>query len=249
MADQLDYERMQRDLDIAKSKVFLRPDASFFGPVLCSLAFHWSEEVKTCASNSENFWWAPSDFLRCVEEAAGETESSIMHELWHVARLHDLRRGSRCPDIWNIACDVWINRELKKAGWYIHPAMVFMPQFDHIEAEEDIYDQLKAQGGGGGGGSASGNQSGNGSGSPCGCGHNAAPSQSTPQTQIAVVVKAIQSAKAAGQPGAIPGSMEQIVDKFLSPIIPWEQHLYQWMSDLQQEDFSWARPNRRYLEI
>ena len=33
----------------------------------------------------------------------------ILHELWHVAKLHSIRRESRDPRLWNIACDYHIN--------------------------------------------------------------------------------------------------------------------------------------------
>lgn len=228
-----DYEKMNRDLDIAKTKVFMRPDAAFFGPIMCSLYFQWSDEIETAASNPDNFWWNPEDFLRC-QQTSGMVEGTIMHELWHVARLHDLRRGERCPDIWNIACDIWINRELKRDKWYAEPPwFIQAPMYDKINTEEDIYEKLKQNGQ---------PQAGN-------CSHAHAPSQGTKQQQIATVVKAIQAAKMANSPGSIPGNTEQIVDKFLTPIIPWEQHLYQWMADLADEDFTWARPNRRYLEL
>lgn len=230
---------MQRDLDVTKSKVFRRPDAAFFGPLLCSLNFHWDETVQTAATNYTDLRWAPSDFVRCRDEAQGEDVSTLMHELWHNARLHDIRQGNRCPDVWNQACDIWINRELKKAGYFIGTTWLMRPDLDHIELEEDIYDELNKPGGGGQSGQPS-----------CSHGHAnqaAGPvSQAQAQAGIANVVKAIQAAKMAGQPGAIPGNTIQIVDRFLAPIIPWEQHLYNWMSDLAEEDFTWARPNRRH---
>lgn len=241
---QYDYSTMQRDLDITKSKVFRRPDAAFFGPLLCALDFGWDDSVVTAATDGKSLWWAPRDFIRCRDEAQGEDVSTLMHELWHNARLHDLRRGSRCPDVWNKACDVWINRELKKAGYYIGVDWLVRPDLDHIELEEDIYDELNKQGGGGQSGSPS--PSGSGQHQHGHCHHTDVSGTFDAQATIASVVKAVQAAKVAGQPGAIPGNIEQIVDKFLSPIIPWEQHLYNWMSDLAEEDFTWARPNRRH---
>lgn len=251
---QFDFTNMQRDLDVVKSKVFRRPDAAFFGPLLCSLDFSWLEEVRTAATDGKTLWWAPSDFVRCRDAGLGEDVSTLMHELWHNARMHDLRRGNRCPDVWNVACDVWINRELKKAGYYVGPDWVLCPEFDNVELEEDIYDLLLKQGGGGSGpsgnqGGSAGSQSPGQQGQHGHCSHQSAPAQTDPQTLIGNVVKAVQAAKMAGQPGAIPGSTEMIVDRFLSPVIPWEKHLYDWMSDLLEEDYTWRRPDRRHQEV
>lgn len=242
---QFDFTEMQRQLDVVKSEVFKNPDSAFFGPLLCSLNFSWNESVGTAATDGENLWWAPSDFIRCRDQNKGEGVTTLMHELWHNARMHDIRIGNRCPDVWNIACDIWINRELKKAGYYIGDDWVLHPDLDHIELEEDIYDALPKNGGGSGGG-ASGSSGGNHSGH---CNHQNAPQQANPQSLIGNVVKAMQSAKMAGQPGAIPGNTQMIVDRFLSPIIPWEKHLYNWMQDLAEEDYTWARPNRRHQDI
>lgn len=233
-----DYER-QRQLDQVKSVVLRKPDAAFFGPVMCSLDFQWDESVVTAATNGEYLKWAPSDFDRCRAEDKGEGPSTLMHEFWHVVRLHALRCGNRCPDVWNTACDIWINRELKKAGYYVGTDWVLRPDLDHIEAEEDIYDALPKNPGGGNPpppGSRHGK-----------CQHAQSQFQGNPQASIAVVVKAVQAAKQNGQPGSIPGNTEEIIDRFLSPIIPWEQRLKKWMTDLRREEFSWARPTRRNM--
>jgi predicted metal-dependent peptidase len=44
----------------------------------------------------------------------------------------------------------------------------------------------------------------------------------------------------------LPGNIEQIVEKFLAPIIPWEAELKAFFTDLVDEDFTWRRPNRRF---
>jgi predicted metal-dependent peptidase len=228
---QEEIRKLDHELDLTKTGVFRRPDAAFFAPLMCGLDFSWDSSIETASSNSKQLLWSPADFRRCRAGNQGEDLSTLMHELWHVARLHDLRRGSRCPDVWNIACDIWINRELQKSKYFIGSTWVLRPQYDHINLEEDIYEELQKNGGGGGA-------------KPCS--HGQAPSTSSPQAQIATVVKAVNAAKIAGQPGSIPGNTEQILDKFLAPIIPWEQHLIQWMTDLADEDFTWARPNRRH---
>ena len=68
----LDHVSMQRDLDIVKSQVFRRPDAAFFGPLLCSLNFIWDATIPTAATNYESLMWSPIDFMRCRDEGKGE---------------------------------------------------------------------------------------------------------------------------------------------------------------------------------
>ena len=67
--------------------------------------------------------------------------------------------------------------------------------------------------------------------------------------QLQAVAQAIQQAKIQKQAGSIPGQLELIVEDFLSPVIPWEQVLFNWFTDLVLEDYSWQRPNRRHRDM
>jgi predicted metal-dependent peptidase len=239
-----DYYELNRDLDRAKSDVFARGDAAFFGPLLCSMDFVWSPGLGTAANDGVTLKWDPADFLKMTR---GGRVATIMHELWHPARLHMLRKGDRCPDIWNIACDVWINRDLIKNSYELTPpeSWVIRPDLDHIEMEEDIYDWLISPGGGGMK-PHSGPQGGCGK---CQQANKPAPTTQIKQQMINNVVKAKQAALISNQPGAIPSNMQAILDKFLKPVVPWEKHLHQWMTDLLEEDYTWSRPNRRHMAM
>lgn len=72
----------------------------------------------------------------------------MLHEFNHILRRHDIRKGERNGEIWNIACDHIIDKSLKKLGlskpinkWYI---------IDEIEndmnyqSEEAVYNWLMA---------------------------------------------------------------------------------------------------------
>ena len=248
---QYDFEMLNRELDRVKSMVFRRTDAAFFGPLMCGLAFQWSTEVDTAATDGQTFFWNPDFFTNAPTQYSQPkfNEFVIMHELWHVARLHMIRGGTRCPDYWNFACDVRINNDeadaFKVRGgqglpWGTFPAW-YEPKWDKDNSEpmveEDIYDRIFKNPPGGGLGP-----------SPWGNG-DLIPTQDATTAAVNNVVKAIQSAKMSGQPGSIPGGVESVIDRFLSPVIPWETHLKNWMNDLLEHDFSWSRPNRRYSDM
>lgn len=246
---QYDFRAMDRDLDRTKSAVFMGKGAAFFGPLMCTLDFVWAGgDVETAATDYKHFFWNPDDFLRCRKDNRGEDRSTVMHELWHNARLHGLRVGNRCHDIWNIACDIWINRELRKAGYHVpttgKSAWIDRPDLDHIELEEEIYEYLISPGGGN---MKPGQVPGSAMG-PCKHGHVIM----TPQLKQAALnanVKAVQAAKMSKQAGDIPGGVESLLNGFLKPKVPWKSVLYRFFNDLLDEDFSWARPNRRYTHM
>lgn len=248
-----DFIELNRDLDRAKSKVFLGENATFFGSLMCSLDFEWSESIETAGTDGKTFWWAPKDFRDNMDAKEGRP-ATIKHELWHVARLHMLRQGNRDQKIWNIACDVRINRDLRKEGYVLPPPWWIpdMPEIPH-EVEEDIYEFIKQKCNGGGKGK-NGQPS---TGIPgldqalAGGGHNdhmIPGSSKNKQKIVNAVVKAIHQTKMAGgkEAGNIPGGVEKLVQKFLAPVVPWEAALNQWMRDLLDEDYTWRRPSRRH---
>ncbi len=236
-APEYDYAMLDHLFDKTKSKVFMGNNAAFLGPLMCATTFEWCTTIETCDTDGKTIRWNPADFLACTADGR---VSSLLHEMGHIYRLHQLRRGDRCPDVWNIACDIAINRDLLKFGYKLewpqdgigaHPEIPF-------ELEEQIYDHLNKPGGGGPK-PAPGTH-------VCG-GMATNPSQATKQHIINSVVQAMHSATQAGKPGDIPGNVKEIIKTFLAPKVPWETVLYKWMDDLSDEDFSWARPNRFHL--
>jgi predicted metal-dependent peptidase len=234
----VDVENLQRELDRVKSKVFLGKNAAFLGSLLCSLNFIWDESTETAATNGLSFWWNPNWFL---ELPPATRETVLLHELWHPGRLHMIRRGNRDPEIWNYACDIRINNDLENEGHsFVGAEDCWKDQSFGNMVEEDIYDFLiqnqkpPPPNGGSWGAKDKG-------------GDITLLDQKQIVSAVNNVVRAIQQAKMAGDAGAIPGGIETIIEKFLAPIVPWEQHLNQFFTDLCDEDYSWKRPNRRHI--
>lgn len=237
-----DLHALSHALDRTKSTVFLdKHNAAFLGSLMCSLDFKWTDEIPTAGTNGVELLWNP-DYFQRLPPASRTTDLS--HELWHVALLHQVRRGSRNAEVWNIACDIKIDWMLKKMSNNfsfegIDSVLDHAPYDDpkYIDwVEEDIYDDLmknpppKLP--------------------PCTC--CASKMQlNNGQTQqvINTVVQAVHQAKLAGQAGKLPGAIEATLKKFLEPVIPWQTVLMKFFTDLLDEDYTWARPNRRYQDM
>lgn len=231
-----DYAKLDRELDRVKSHLFMGNNAGFLGPLMCSLDFVWTDKIDTCETDGVQLRWNPEDFLGCT--FAGRV-SSLLHELAHVYRLHMVRVGNRCPDVWNIACDICINRDLIDMGYKLEWAQEGIGTHPEIPftLEEEIYDYLQKNGGRGG----HSNQH--------ACGSMVVGPASTIQTMINNVVKATHTAHLNQQAGSIPGGVELIIDKFLKPKIPWETVLYLWFTGLLEDEFTWKKRNRRYEDM
>lgn len=260
---------VQRELDITKSKVFLGENAAFLGSIMSSMNFVWSRSIPTVATNGETFWWNPDFFISLEPETR---KTVFMHELWHAALLHMIRRGDRDPYMWNVACDYRINNGLEDDGYSFKGVEDCCKDQQYgLQAEEDIYDQLmqnqpkpKPMWGPGpctpnGMGGQGQQQPMPGPGQPDPNGDPSDPqnagqytdmvptTKESNTTAVNNVVRAIHQAKMAGQPGSIPGGLEEYIDDFLKPIVPWEQLLHKWMRDLLDTKYTLARPRRRYI--
>jgi len=228
-------QELNRMLDFVKKEIFLNKNAAFLGSIMCSLDFQWDRDgamKNMVATDGVRIIWGVEDFLRCSFK---ERCSTLLHELWHVALLHNLRCGGRDKLIWNIACDYRINNNLRRDGETVPDTWVVDPKLDWngILAEEQIYDLLL---------------------------QNQPPmpsrgdllydGQPNPTQQLSSVVRAAQAAQMAGQMSQLPGNFKEILDSFLAPKIPWRQELSQWMTELiDSEEYTWKRPNRRYPDI
>lgn len=168
-------------------------------------------------------------------------------------------------------CDIRINNGLENDGFSFRGVEdCWKDQTYGLQAEEDIYDALCQQtkqvttpawGSGpctpnGSGGQGQPNLPGDqgqpgqsGSQDPGQIGDMVPTSAASNAAAVNNVIRATHQAKMAGQPGSIPGGLEEIIDKFLKPVIPWEEKLQRWMKDLLEEDYTWARPNRRFTDI
>jgi predicted metal-dependent peptidase len=72
------------------------------------------------------------------------------------------------------------------------------------------------------------------------------PDASTDQKVINNVIRARHQARINNQWSDVPGEIEQILDRFLNPVIPWRQVLWQWFTEMVKKRHSWKRPNRRH---
>lgn len=236
---------LNRELDKVKAKVFIGSSSAFLGSTMCSLNFSWNETIPTACTNGLNLLFNPEFFIGLVPDSR---KTVLVHELWHVARMHSIRRGDRDPKNWNYACDIRINNDLENEGFSFEGIeWAWKDQSvdrDGILCEEQIYDLLmqgkirKPTTG------SWGDQSGQGD-----IEEAVEITNIVKQQIINAVAQAVQQATLAGQAGTIPGGIKTTMDSFLAPIIPWTSALYQFFTELDEENYSYKHMNRRYLPL
>lgn len=123
--------------------------------------------VRTACTDGNNIFFDIA-FLSSLNH--DEQNFVLAHEVWHAVMMHMIRRGTRIPELFNIATDKEINYILKNDGFIPPENLCFPTDKEAGKSAEEIYEmmlkqskklsqQLKMKNAGGGSGGSSSNQS------------------------------------------------------------------------------------------
>ena len=110
----------------------------FFGSICLSVVVRSEDDIPTMCTDGKTILWSP-DFVDTMDQE--ETVGVMAHEVLHIVFKHSLRRGSRDPELWNIACDFAINQILVDSEFTLPEGALIDPQYKDLTAEA-IYDRL-----------------------------------------------------------------------------------------------------------
>jgi len=164
----------------------------------------------------------------------------------HCASGHPWRREGRNPRKWNVAFDYAINGTLQEAHINLPPGALLDPAYTG-KPSEWIYDRLPDSGEGEG---PEGDGEGSGDGPPTPLGEvRDGPAETAPRANPQDDWKAAvtQAAKAAEEHGSLPGSLKRLAKDASKSRVDWKSVLRRFIQDVAAADYSWTRPNRRYL--
>lgn len=205
------------------------------------------------------------------QQDMADLETVLEHEALHVVLGHHLRMGNRDESQWNEAADFSANAELLRAGRSIPPGWHINPVYEGMSTEQ-IYRlrQSQEQGSEKPQDRPGSPDTGQGEGSPLrpdDRSENADwPKQGQPgevrpmpaedggemdasdlaQAEEENREMVAQCAQLARARGLLPGSLDRLAEKVLSPKVEWREVLRRWFKTKVKEDYSWLVPNRRY---
>ncbi len=257
---------VKRRLVAARAALVL--DHPFFGSL--ALRMDIQEETqgrtRTMATDGRSVFYQKDYVKGCSDQ---ELVGLLAHEVMHPAMQHHTRRGNRDPGLWNEAADYAINPILTEAGFMLPGAPLLNREYCGMTAEQ-IYETLKksqddessqppedaeADGtsdedslGEGGGRSNGPRNDGPDENSdpverPGGVLDAPDPAQQEAEWQVALK----QAAQAAHMMGQLPGGIALAVDEVLRPRVDWKSILRRFVQQSATADYSWQRPNRRYI--
>lgn len=221
-------------LDTAKINLIMRPDSIFLTTILFSLKFSWDDKIPTACTNGIRLKASPKFFLGLTK---GQRIFLLAHEAYHVAFMHMARVNGRDFKLWNMACDYVINLMLVKAGFEFIAGGLLSEDYRDMSSYE-VYDILKNK--------------------PepelPECPDDMEEVEGDPNTINEIeqeitdtVSQAALRAKMANQAETIPGEIAVFLDKLLKPKLPWYRILANILNGLAQDDYSYRKPNRRYM--
>ena len=246
-------------LSRAKIKLMLKKDVAFFATLILQTPVYWvtADEVGTAATNGINLYINPDFFLGLDPE---ERLFLILHEIMHNVYNHNTRRGFRDPDTWNEAADYVINDELVQRNFKMPAGGLHNVDYRDMSADE-VYEILMDRKNKGGHNQPSPwpdlkepQANGSGNQSPTGGSGSQTPSMTQPTAEEIeehnknLLTQATQASQMAGdKAGTVPGSLQRELDDLLYPKLPWDIILQKFLFSLSKDDYSWRKPNRRFI--
>jgi predicted metal-dependent peptidase len=224
-------------IDKAKAQVVL--DHPFFASILLKRGLTEDNNIPTLCVSPNGHIRYNSQFIEKL--SVPQIVWGLCHEVGHVIAQHSSRCGSRNHKKWNYAGDAWINDMLNdcNVGQPI-PNTVNMPG-SKDKTTETIYDELPPEQDNGGGDGQFQN----------GIGDDIEYKEMTEseakELEAEIKVDIAQAAQAAKARGKLPGKLAEVVADIINVKTPWFDILERYMVGLTKQDYTWTRPNRRFI--
>lgn len=220
---------------LVSARTALVLDQPFFGALALRLALREDPGCKTAWVDGRTLAYNPVWLEGLNHE---EVVGLVAHEVMHCAAGHPWRRDARDPRKWNVACDLAINQILADAGFRLPPGGLLDSALASGKSAEWIYDRLPEDLDGEGPGEVRDAPD---PGQSPGDGDQEVPTEA--DWQVAVQ----QAAQAAKMRGKLPAGMERFAAARARSGPDPRSVLARFVQEAARADYSWARPNRRYL--
>jgi predicted metal-dependent peptidase len=253
-----------QSIRLRKARIALILDHPFFGALVMNLGVAADTSIPTMCTDGVRLRYSPN-FVASLNDR--QVVTVLAHEVMHCALGHIFRMEHRDRKRWNMAADYAINNYFQQeivatpAGkaapweWPTATPPLLDPQYEGMSAEE-IYNLLPEEMGGDGDGQGDDGdgdgQPGDGDPSPGDAGFGdiePAPGDKAQQDELETgwrlsVENAVAAAKGAGK---LPAGLARSVNEVLHPKIRWTTVLRDLLTSIARDDYSWRRPNPRYL--
>jgi len=241
----MDFQKL---LSKARIGLLAKDEFVFYSSIILGVKHSIDNSAETAYTDGLNCYYNEEFFKGLSKD---EREFLVAHEGLHIALEHCTSRSAGMdPERWNDACDYVINDILIRAGLKMPAGGLHDPQYRNMSTLQ-VYRLLEEKDKqNNGGGTSGGNQLG---------GKQLRDLKEPPtndqkkreeikQQAEDLVMRGKTLAEMSGQmPGELGPDLQRILDRLTKPVIPWQRILQRFFNAMQKNDFTWARPNRRYI--
>lgn len=235
---------------ITKARTRLLINSPFFGTLALRLKITKDSSVPTFANDGTTLLYN-EEFLNTLTDT--QLQAVLAHEVMHCAMGHMFRAGNRNFTRWNIAGDYAINLLLRDEKFDLPPGLLIDEKYRNMSAEQ-IYPLLPDNGQHqkscicglqpGGGPVSDKKDSSESSGSSD---NEPGQSNSYKMTEAEWQILAQQAADSAKKNGRLPANLDRLITLANQPRVDWRSILRRFITQTVPSDYSWAKPNRRFI--
>lgn len=227
---------------IISARTALVLDEPFFGALALGLRLQEDAGCGTAWTDGRSLGYDPA-FIEGLSHV--QTVALIAHEVMHCANGHPWRRDNREPRRWNVATDKAINQTLADAKFTLPSGALYAEGDEVGKSAEWIYARLpESQQGGKGQGEAKPDPLGEVRDAPTGADPDTGEAPPTEADWQQMTAQAAAAAKARGN---LPSSLDRFAKEVMRPRVDWRSVLRRFVQEHAKSDYSWSKPNRRYM--
>jgi len=225
---------------LRKAKLhFMGTNAVFLNHIMLSMVHELTDEVPTAATNGKCVKYNPAFLLSLNEK---ERVGLIAHECMHIALDHPTRKSDRDPMLFNIAGDFVINDFLLSSHFELPKGRLYDSKYHNMSTEqvynllaedqenlEELIEEFSSKGQ-----------------------NDVEYSCETVSDDLSnditnTVIQAVQQAQLSDAEGTVPAEVMRKITELLYPKISWKQLLKNYMDSYAKDDYSFRRPNKRFM--
>jgi len=236
-------EQLQDDLSKTKILMMYHENTVFISSICFALEHIFTYEVATAATNGTYIKYNPKLFDSFNDDYKLFV---VLHETWHVALGHCIQDSDRFDgydnEKLNIAMDYVINNMLDSNGIQMPDWVCMDHKYDGMSVEQVYHllpdDEVQQQ--------ASASMA---------MGGDVEFFKGTPEEKEEaqgklddmLVQASLQAEMKNEDPGCIPAEIRVRIEALTNPKLPWHVILRRYFTSMAKNDYSFRRPNRRYM--
>src|SRR4030095_12923335 len=248
----MDYQSQYETVSRARARLIL--DQPFFGVLASRLTLKMDPTCETAWTDGTTIAFSPA----YVDAHSSHPILAVYaHEVMHCACGHPWRRDAREPKRWNVACDYAINPIIKDAGFTLPADTLFDARyvghaaewiFDRLPADEQGQQPQPQNGQGQGQSSEDSGGLGEVRDAPQGEQTDGQGQPVPVQSQADWQQATIQAKQLTQAQGALGGDTARAIGQAIKPSVDWRSLLRKYVQEVVRSDYSWTRPNVRYVQ-